>query len=153
MGEVGELFSRSPYLFSGYWQRDADTVEAFHDGWCTVGDLARYDEEGYIYIVDRKKDMIISGGINIYPREIEEVLVRHPEISDAAVVGEPDPKWGERIKAYIVTRNNAPIENTEFKLFCGKYLAKFKVPSEFESITELPRNASGKVLKTKLRAG
>ena len=153
MGEVGELFSRSPYLFSGYWQRDADTAEAFHDGWCTVGDLARYDEEGYIYIVDRKKDMIISGGINIYPREIEEVLVRHPEIYDAAVVGEPDPKWGERIKAYIVTRNNTPVENTELKLFCGKYLAKFKVPSEFESITELPRNASGKVLKTKLRAG
>ena len=92
--EVGELFSISPYLFNGYWQRPDETAQAFQDGWVTVGDLVRRDEEGYLYIVDRKKDMVISGGINIYPREVEEVLVSHPQISDVAVIGVPDEKMG-----------------------------------------------------------
>lgn len=150
-GEIGELFSRSPYLFNGYWQRDSDTEQAIRDGWCTVGDLARRDDEGYVYIVDRKKDMIITGGINVYPREIEESLLRHPDIDDAAVVGIADEKWGERIKAFVVTQENAPLDHVELRRHCEKSLARFKVPGEFEAINQIPRNASGKILKTELR--
>ena len=151
VGEIGELFSRSPYLFNGYWQRDGETEQSIRDGWCTVGDLARCDDEGYVYIVDRKKDMIITGGINVYPREIEEILLRHTDIIDAAVVGLADDKWGERIKAFVVTRDGAPPDDTELRNHCEKSLARFKVPGEFEAINQIPRNASGKVLKTELR--
>ena len=150
-GEIGELFSRSPYLFNGYWQRDSATEQALRDGWCTVGDLARCDNEGYVYIVDRKKDMIITGGINVYPREIEEILLRHPDIGDAAVIGIADEKWGERIKAFVVTQDNAPPDHVELRRHCEKSLARFKVPGEFEAISQIPRNASGKTLKTELR--
>ncbi len=150
-GEIGELFSRSPYLFNGYWRMDRETAAAIREGWCTVGDLARRDDEGYIYIVDRKKDMIITGGINVYPREIEEILLGHPAIADAAVVGVADEQWGERIRAFIVTRNNTPSNNAELRRYCEKSLAKFKVPKEFETLTQIPRNASGKIMKTELR--
>ncbi|NIP76107.1 MAG: AMP-binding protein [Xanthomonadales bacterium] len=150
-GEVGELFSRSPYLFNGYWQRPEETAEALHDGWCTVGDLARRDEEGYLYIVDRKKDMIITGGFNVYPREIEETLVRHPDILEAAVIGVPDERWGERLKAYVVTASGRSPGVEEMLEFCADTLARFKIPREFERLDALPRNASGKILKTELR--
>ena len=150
-GEIGELFSRSPYLFNGYWQRDGETGQALRDGWCTVGDLAHCDDEGYVYIVDRKKDMIITGGINVYPREIEEILLMHTDIIDAAVVGLADDKWGERIKAFVVTRDGAPPNDTELRRHCEKSLARFKAPGEIEAISQIPRNASGKVLKTELR--
>ena len=150
--EVGELFSTSPYLFNGYWQRPEATAEAFHDGWVTVGDLARRDAEGHVYIVDRKKDMVISGGVNIYPREIEEVLFQHNEISDVAVIGIPDEKWGERLKAFVVRRPDSQLGADDIVAFCDGRISSMKTPKDLEFIDAIPRNASGKVLKTELRA-
>jgi acyl-CoA synthetase (AMP-forming)/AMP-acid ligase II len=149
--EVGELFSRSPYLFNGYWQRDEETAEAYRDGWVTVGDLVRRDDEGYIYIVDRKKDMVISGGVNVYPREIEEVLFRHPEVSDAAVIGVPDEKWGESLKAFIVKPQNSALDEATLIEYCEGQISRMKTPRKIEFIDAIPRNATGKVLKTALR--
>jgi long-chain acyl-CoA synthetase len=150
-GEVGELFSISPYLFNGYWGLPAATDDAFKDGWVSVGDLAKRDEEGFVYIVDRKKDMVISGGVNIYPREIEEVLFAHPAIADVAVIGVPDDKWGESLKAVIVTKAGASITLADITAFCQGKLAPYKVPKALRLIDALPRNANGKVLKTALR--
>src|SRR5206468_1129532 len=103
-GEVGELYSRSPYLFNGYWKRPEDTEAAMRDGWFSAGDLARGDEEGYLYLVDRKNDKIVSGGLNIYPREVEEALARHPAVAEAAVFGIPDEHWGEAVHAVVALR-------------------------------------------------
>jgi long-chain acyl-CoA synthetase len=150
-GAVGELFSLSPFLFNGYWKRPHETETAFRDGWVSVGDLATRDEEGYIFIVDRKKDMVISGGVNIYPREIEEVLVRHPAIAEVAVIGVPDEKWGERLKAFIVVRRGERIEAADIAAFAAGKLSQFKIPQEVETLDEMPRNATGKLLKTALR--
>ena len=149
--EVGEIFTASPYVFNGYWRKEKETQDAFDGEWLTVGDLAKKDEDGYLYIVDRKKDMIISGGINIYPREIEEVLFKHPNISDAAVIGIPDEKWGESIKAYIVTTSSHDGDAEEIRSFCEQEISKIKVPKIIEFTNEIPRNATGKVLKTELR--
>jgi long-chain acyl-CoA synthetase len=149
--EVGELFSISSCLFNGYWKRPDETAEAFNDGWVTVGDLAKKDAEGHLYIVDRKKDMVISGGINIYPRDIEETLLQHPEISDVAVIGVPDEKWGERLKAFVVTVAGANLDAEAIIDFCDGRISGMKIPKDIEFIDVLPRNASGKVLKTELR--
>lgn len=150
-GEVGELYSRSPFLFSGYWGRPEATAESFRGEWMTVGDLARFDDEGYIYLIDRKKDMIISGGVNIYPREIEEVLHAHPAIAEAAVIGIPDDYWGELVRAYVAFRRGEETSAEEVLAFCKTRLAGFKLPKQLEIVDALPRNAAGKVLKTKLR--
>ncbi len=149
--EVGELFSLSPYLFNGYWNLPEETAAAFRDGWCTVGDLARRDEEGYVYLVDRKKDMVITGGVNVYPREIEEVLIRHPAVSDVAVIGVPDERWGERLKAFVVLQPTQALDTDAMIEYCEGQLARFKVPRDLQCIDVLPRNAGGKVLKTELR--
>ena len=149
--EVGELFSSSPYLFNGYWKRPKETEEALEQGWLTVGDLAKRDDEGYLYIVDRKKDMVISGGINIYPREIEEVLFQHPDVIDAAVIGIPDEKWGEALKAFLVTKDNVGLNTDTLRQFCEGKIAKIKMPRAVSLIDAIPRNAGGKVLKTTLR--
>lgn len=151
--EVGELFSASPYLFNGYWQKPDATLEAWREGWVTVGDLARRDDEGHIYIVDRKKDMVISGGVNIYPREIEEVLFQHADIAEAAVIGVPDDKWGERLRAFVVRRAGAALTGEDVLAFCAERISGMKVPKDVVFIEKLPRNASGKVLKTELRGG
>lgn len=150
-GEVGELFSNSPFLFNGYWRKPRETAGAFRDGWVSVGDMARRDEEGYIYIVDRKKDMVISGGVNIFPREVEEELLRHPDILDAAVVGVPDERWGESLKAFVVLRRGVSMNAEQVADFCGGRLARFKIPRRVENLSALPRNAYGKVLKGELR--
>lgn len=150
-GEVGELYSWSPYLFNGYWNQPQETAAVLKDGWVTAGDLARQDEDGFIYIVDRKKDMVITGGINVYPREIEEVLHRHPAILEAAVIGIPDEYFGEALRAFVVLRpgmNTAPVD---LDAHCRLTLAAYKVPKDFRFITALPRNAGGKVLKKDLR--
>ena len=149
--EVGELFSQSPFLFEGYLNNAGETASAFRDGWVTVGDLARRDSEGYIYIADRKKDMIISGGVNIYPREIENVLNGCPGITEAGVIGVPDDRWGERLKAYIVAEPGERFESEKVIDYCSARLARFKVPREFETIDKLPRNTTGKLLKQALR--
>ena len=149
--QVGELFSWSPYLFNGYWNRPADTRDAFCDGWLSVGDLAKRDAEGYIYIVDRKNDMVISGGVNIYPREVEEVLMMHPSVSDVAVIGVPDEKWGERLRVFAVLRPGACFTMEDVVEQCAGKLSSYKIPRELRYIDSLPRNANGKVLKTELR--
>lgn len=149
--QVGELFSRSPYMFNGYWKRPKETQEAFRDGWLSVGDLAKRDAEGYLYIVDRKKDLVISGGVNIYPREIEEVLLMHPAVADAAVVGLPDEKWGERLCVFAVVRPGLTFTLEDLMAHCAGKLADYKIPRELRFVEALPRNANGKVLKTELR--
>lgn len=149
--EIGELFSTSPYLFNGYWKRPEETAEAYRDGWVTVGDLVRRDAEGYLYIVDRKKDLVISGGINIYPREVEEVIFTHPDVADVAVIGMPDEKWGESLKAYIVPRSGSGTDAEALIEFCKEKISRMKTPRVIEFIDAIPRNATGKVLKTDLR--
>ena len=149
--EPGELWVKSPSAFTGYWNRPEATEEAFRDGWITVGDVAKRDEDGFLYIVDRKKDMVITGGVNVYPREIEELLFGHPAVSDVAVVGVPDEKWGERLKAFIVLKDGESLDTDGIAAFCEGQLASYKVPKIMGVIDSLPRNANGKVLKTELR--
>jgi long-chain acyl-CoA synthetase len=150
--EVGELFSTSPYLFNGYYGKPEQTAEAFSpDGWVSVGDLAKRDEDGFFYIVDRKKDMVITGGMNVYPREIETVLDQHPAVRESAIIGVPDPQWGEQLVAYVVLTQAATPE--DLAAYARSNLASYKLPKSFIPIGALPRNANGKVLKTELRAG
>jgi long-chain acyl-CoA synthetase len=149
--EIGELWSRSPWLFNGYWRRDEETAQACRDGWVSVGDLAKRDADGYLYIVDRKKDMIISGGVNIYPREVEELLLTHPSVADVAVVGVPDEKWGERPRAFVVLHAAATFTLEEMVGFLTGRLSAYKIPRELRTLEVLPRNANGKILKTELR--
>ncbi len=150
-GEIGELVCRGPNIMKGYYKDRRATQEALKGGWLHTGDLARRDEEGFIYIVDRKKDMIISGGENIYPREIEEVLYHHPKIQEAAVVGVPDPFWGESVKAFVVLKKGETMEKEEVIDYCKKHLASYKKPKLVEFVEALPRNPAGKVLKNLLR--
>ncbi|MFZ9993501.1 MAG: class I adenylate-forming enzyme family protein [Steroidobacteraceae bacterium] len=149
-GEVGELYSRSPYLFNGYWNQPEETAAVLRDGWLTAGDLAKVDEDGFFYIVDRKKDMVVSGGLNIYPREIEEVLAAHPAIKESAVIGIPDEQWGEALRAYVVLRADKHVSTQELDAHCRQVLAGYKVPRDYRYIGTLPRNAGGKVLKREL---
>lgn len=151
-GEVGELFSRSPYTFNGYWRQPEETAAAIKDGWVSAGDLARQDEDGFYYVVDRKKDMVVTGGVNVYPREIEEVLHTHPAIREAAVIGVPDEHWGEALRAFAVLRPGMNAAANELDRHCRKVLAGYKIPKEFRFIDALPRNAGGKVLKKDLVA-
>ncbi|MEQ9447132.1 MAG: class I adenylate-forming enzyme family protein [Rhodospirillaceae bacterium] len=150
-GEVGELFATGPSLFNGYWNRAEETTAAFYGDWVTVGDMAVKDDEGYIYIVDRKKDMVISGGVNVYPREIEEVISELSGVTEVAVVGVEDAQWGEKLVAHIVLRNGANLTAPEIKKHCSQSLAGFKIPKEVMFETELPRNPAGKVLKRELK--
>lgn len=150
-GEVGELICRGPNVMKGYYKDRKATGEALKGGWLHTSDLARMDAEGFVYIVDRKKDMIISGGENIYPREIEEVLYRHPKIVDAAVIGVPDPVWGEAVKAFVVFKEGESMKEEEVIEYCKSHLASYKKPRSVEFVEVLPRNPSGKVLKTILR--
>jgi len=150
-GEVGEIIYRGPTTMKEYYKNPVETMEAFRGGWLHSGDLVKYDEDGYLTVVDRKKDMIISGGENIYPKEIEEVLYTHPDILEAAVVGVPDEKWGETVKAFVVTRNGKILTEQEVVDYCTEQIARYKKPHYVEFIDELPKNASGKILKTKLR--
>ncbi|WP_044748200.1 o-succinylbenzoate--CoA ligase [Bacillus alveayuensis] len=152
VGEVGELLVRGPNVFVGYWNKPEATKEALKNGWFYTGDLAKMDEEGFLYIVDRKKDMIISGGENVYPVEVEQVIFRMPNVKEAAVVGVPDEKWGESVKAYIVLSDpTKKITLEDVQQFCDGKLAKYKIPKHLEILEQLPRNATGKVLKTVLR--
>jgi len=148
---VGELTCRGSNVMKGYYKDPEGTAEALHGGWLHTGDLARMDEEGFVYIVDRKKDMIISGGENIYPRELEEVLYRHPQIQDAAVVGIPDDLWGESVKAFVVLRKGAILKEAEVVEYLKAHLASYKKPRSVVFVDSLPRNPSGKVLKNVLR--
>ncbi len=150
-GEVGEVWTRGPNLFSGYWRRPDATAEALAGGWFHTGDLARLDEEGFLYIVDRKKDMLISGGENIYPAEVEDVLYRHPAVAEAAVIGVPHERWGEVPRAVVVRKGGAALTAEELIAFCDGKLARYKIPKSVVFVETLPRNAAGKVLKRLLR--
>ncbi|MEW6377642.1 MAG: long-chain-fatty-acid--CoA ligase [Thermodesulfobacteriota bacterium] len=151
VGGVGELICRGPNVMKGYYKDRKATREALRGGWLHTGDLACMDEEGSVYIVDRKKDMIVSGGENIYPREIEEVLYHHPKIQDVAVIGIPDPIWGESVKAFVVLKKGDKMKGEEVIEYCKNNLASYKKPRSVEFVEDLPRNPSGKVLKTVLR--
>lgn len=152
VGEVGEIVYRGPNMFKGYYKKPVETQEAFYGGWFHSGDMVQQDEEGFIYVKDRKKDMLISGGENIYPAEIEEVLYSHPKIIEAAVIGVPDPQWGESVKAFIVLKEGQQMTSEEVVAHCTNHLARYKRPSHVEFLNALPRNAAGKVLKRELRS-
>lgn len=152
-GEVGEVFTRCEGRFDGYFKDAGRTDAALQKGWFTAGDLGRMDEQSFVYIVDRKSDLIISGGENIYPREIEDVLRNHPAIADCAVIGVPDDLWGESVKAVVVLQTGASLAEQEVIAHCSAHLAGFKRPKHVEFISALPKNASGKVLKAQLRSG
>ncbi|ATA59026.1 O-succinylbenzoic acid--CoA ligase [Geobacillus stearothermophilus] len=150
VGEVGELVVRGPNVMKGYYKMPEETAAALRDGWLHTGDLARMDEEGYFYIVDRKKEMIIVGGYNVYPREVEEVLYSHPDVVEAAVIGVPDPDYGEAVRAYVVAKN-PELTEAELIAYCRERLAKYKVPSAIDFLDELPKNATGKILRRALK--
>lgn len=150
-GAIGELYVRNEMLISGYHENAEATREAQRDGLFSVGDLARRDRDGYYYLESRKHDMVISGGVNIYPREIEDHLLTHPAILDAAVIGVPDPEWGELLRAFIVVRDGLALSADDVTAYCRAGLADFKRPRQVSFVTELPRNPTGKVLKRELR--
>ncbi len=152
VGEEGEFACRWEGLFSGYYNLPEETRKAFmEDRWFKLGDMGKMDEEGYFYLLDRKKDMIISGGVNIYPKDIEEVLTSHEAVLEAAVIGAPDEKWGEKVKAFVVCKAGKTVEKEKLMEYCNKQLAKFQSIKEVEFIDSLPRNPSGKILKRELR--
>jgi len=150
-GEVGEVIVRCPWLMRCYWRKDDSTIEAVRDGWLYTGDAGKLDEDGYLYLVDRIKDMIISGGENVYPAEVENALFGHSAIADVAVIGVPDEKWGEVPKALVVLKPGATLDVDDLLDFARERIGGFKVPKIVETIDELPRNASGKVLRRVLR--
>ncbi len=150
-GEVGEIVARGDGMMHGYWAMEEETQGAFLDGWLRTGDLATMDEQGYITVVDRLKDMIIKGGENIYPSEVEKVLLTHPAIQQAAVIGVPDEKWGEDVKALLVLKPGQSLTEKEFLRFCRQNLARFKRPTSVEFRDQLPVNPTGKILKKLLR--
>lgn len=150
-GVVGEFIIKSEMVMKEYYKKPEETKSTIKDGWLYTGDLATIDEEGYITLVDRKKDMIITGGENVYSVEVEGVLFEHPAILDAAIIGLPDEVWGEVVCAIIVPKEGAVIDEEELKSFCRQKLAGFKVPRKIVIEEQLPRNASGKILKYQLR--
>jgi fatty-acyl-CoA synthase len=149
-GETGEVWIQGPHVFSGYWNKPEVSAETLVDGWLRTGDLARRDGDGFHYIVGRKKDMIISGGENVYPLEVEHVLEGHPEISEVAVVGLPDAKWGERVTAVIVPVPGCMLTPEELKGYCASRLARYKIPKTFHFADDLPKTSVGKIDKKQI---
>ncbi|MDQ3316001.1 MAG: long-chain fatty acid--CoA ligase [Actinomycetota bacterium] len=147
VGEPGELIVKGPQVMKGYLNMPEETVDALRDGWLYTGDMARMDEDGYFYIVDRKKDMILASGYNVYPREIEEVLFEHPDVSEAVAVGVPDEYRGESVKAFVVKKPGSPATEMEVLAFCKERLAPYKTPKALEFREELPKSAVGKLLR------
>ncbi len=151
LGEVGEILARGPNIMEGYFKDPEATAATLKGGWLYTGDLGKVDEEGFLYIVDRKKDMIITGGENIFPREIEEILYAHPKILEAAVIGLPDPEWGEKVHAVVALKEGEKLTEDEVKDYCREHIASFKKPKSVEFVDKLPRSPAGKVLKRILR--
>ena len=150
-GTVGEVICRGPAVMDGYWNAPGPSAEALRGGWMHTGDLGYRDASGYVFVTDRKKDMIISGGANVYPREVEDVLFEHPDDREAAVIGVPDDRWGERVHAVLVAAEGVVLDPDAVLVFVRSRLAGYKVPKTAEVVPELPKNATGKVLKTQLR--
>jgi acyl-CoA synthetase (AMP-forming)/AMP-acid ligase II len=149
--EVGEICVRGQHVMKGYWSMPEETQEALKNGWFHTGDLGKRDDGGYIYVVDRKKDMIISGAENIYSAEIERVITSHPAVSEAAVIGVPDEKWGEAVKAVVILKEGREATEEEIIEYCKQNMASFKKPKSIDFVKEFPRNEIGKVLKRELR--
>ncbi|WP_142846109.1 class I adenylate-forming enzyme family protein [Telmatospirillum sp. J64-1] len=150
-GQTGEICLRGPTVMQGYWRNAEASAETLRGGWLHTGDLGHLDEDGFLYLTDRSKDVIISGGTNIYPREVEEVLLRHPAVFEVAVIGEPEPEWGEQVVAYVVRAEGAQVKEAELDSFCRQNIASFKKPKRYVFVSSLPKNSYGKILKTELR--
>jgi acyl-CoA synthetase (AMP-forming)/AMP-acid ligase II len=150
-GEIGEVVTKSDCVMEGYWEKPEASAETLRGGWLHTGDLGSFDEDGFLTLRDRSKDMIISGGSNIYPREIEEVLLRHPDVAEASVVARPHPEWGEEVVAFVVPRPGAEITSETLDRLCLDHIARFKRPRDYRFLEALPKNNYGKVLKTELR--
>jgi long-chain acyl-CoA synthetase len=150
--QPGEIVVRGDLVMLGYWNNAEASAETLRDGWLHTGDVGYFDDDGYLFITDRKRDMVITGGSNVYPREIEEVLYRHEQVVEATVFGVPDPKWGERIVAAVVPRPDSGLSESDVMEWCGRHLARFKKPSEVRFVAELPKSGYGKILKREARA-
>jgi fatty-acyl-CoA synthase len=149
--EVGELMLKGPVVMKGYWNMPDETEASFTDGWFHTGDLARVDDDGYFYIVERKKDMLITGGENVYPAEVEDVIIGHPQVAEVGVIGIPDDRWGESVCAIVVPLPGQTLSDEDIRECCRGKLAKYKIPKAIIFADELPRNPSGKILKRILR--
>ena len=151
MGEPGEVCFKGPQVMQGYYKKPDETAAVLKDGWLFTGDIGVLDEDGFLTIVDRKKDMIIASGYNIYPKEIDEVLYEHPKILEACAIGIPDEYRGETVKAFVVSKPGQTLESEEVLRFCRERLAAYKVPKSIEFLEELPKSAVGKVLRRELK--
>jgi long-chain acyl-CoA synthetase len=151
LGESGEMVIKSPMVMKGYWNDPEETANQLKDGWLHTGDIAYQDEDGYIFIVDRAKDLIIAGGYNIYPQEIDKVLLQHPQIADAMTLGIPDEYRGETVKSFVQLVEGATVNETELIAYCREHLAAYKAPRSVEIRKSLPRSATGKAMKRILR--
>ncbi len=149
-GDAGEIWVSGPNVFHGYWHDPEATARVLHDGWLRTGDIATTDDDGYLYLVDRAKDLIIGSGFNVYPAEVEEVLAEHPAVAEVAVIGVPHPHHGEAVKAYVVPAPGAEVDEDALIAHCADFLARYKCPSKVLFVDRLPRNASGKVLRREL---
>ena len=150
-GEIGEILLKSNKLFKAYWKMPEETEAAFKDGWFHTKDMATMDEEGFVYIVDRKSDMIITGGFNVYPREVEEILMAHPGVAETAVIGVPDNIWGEAVKAFVVPREGIKLTEEEVIHYCREKLAGYKKPKSVDFVKEIPKNVYGKINRQELK--
>jgi len=151
-GVAGEVMVRGDVVMQGYWRQADATAETLRDGWLHTGDIGRLDERGYLTLIDRSKDLIISGGSNVYPRDIEDVLLRHPDVREAAVVGKQDEEWGEIVVAFVVPGERQKPTAECLDAWCIEHLARYKRPRTYRFVDELPKNENGKVLKRELRA-
>jgi long-chain acyl-CoA synthetase len=149
--QIGEIQVRGDTVMQGYWRNEQASAKTFEDGWLKTGDIGSIDAEGYVSLVDRSKDLIISGGTNIYPREVEEVLLQHRDVSETSVVGASHPEWGEEVVAFIVLSDGFRLDEAALDAHCLDNIARFKRPKRYVQLNELPKNNYGKVLKTELR--
>lgn len=150
-GEIGEVVVRGDVVMPGYWNQPEATADTLRGGWLHTGDIGNFDEYGYLTLRDRSKDLIISGGMNIYPREVEETLLRHDAVRAVSVVGRPDDEWGESVVAFVVPAGEAPPTDEQLDQFCLDHIARFKRPKEYRFVDSLPTNNYGKVVKRELR--
>jgi long-chain acyl-CoA synthetase len=151
-GELGEVCISAPQIMAGYWQRPAETAEMIRDGWVYTGDLGYLDADGYLFVVDRKKDLIKPGGFQVWPREVEEVIAAHPEVAEVSVAGVPDEYQGEAVKAWVVLRAGGQLEAGELRAWCRERLSGYKIPKHIEFRDTLPKSMVGKVLRRVLTA-
>jgi long-chain acyl-CoA synthetase len=150
-GDPGEIVVRGPNVFAGYWRKPEETEAAFRDGWFRTGDVAYRDEDGYLHIVDRTKDVVIVSGFNVFPKEVEDAIAAHPSVAECTVIGVPDERTGEAVKALVVPAAGATLTSDDVVEQCRRRLARFKWPKEVDIVTELPRHVTGKVLRRRLR--